>query len=93
MNTTPNSKPDAEQYARVVLWHLCNIQQSLSVLESDMIRRDCEARGASPADILRATKAHGVQNRKVVEVLYSNVLKAANIAPSSTYPLSGSPSA
>jgi hypothetical protein len=81
-----NDKPDAQQYATVVLWHLCTIQASLQLLQADTIRQSGEQAGADAVDILRETSKHGKQLRKHAESLYQDALQQANIKPSPTFP-------
>lgn len=92
MNDTPSSKPDPEQYARVVLWHLCTIQAGLQLLQSDAIRLSGEEAGADVAEILAETSKHGKSLRKRAEPLYQDALRQANIAPSPTFPYPSNPS-
>lgn len=86
MAENENSKPDAEQYARVVLWHLCTIESQLMLLKSDIITREGQEAGASVGEILEATQHHGRQIRKHAEPLYRDALAQANIKPSPTFP-------
>jgi hypothetical protein len=87
MNGTTNpkpEKPDSEQFARVVLWHLCTINAALSRLEADFIRESMP--GASARDILIETARRGQKNRKAAEAFYLDALEQANIKPSPTFP-------
>jgi hypothetical protein len=81
--------PDAEQYARVILWHLCLLQSRLTLLDADTIRRAGAQEGASVEEILIATSKHGKQIHKHAEPLYREALRQANIKPSATFPHSG----
>jgi hypothetical protein len=81
-----SSKPDAEQYARVVLWHLCTLQAEIALLQSDMIYFRGKQAGATNNEILAETSKHGKSVRNRAESLYRNALEQANIRPSKTFP-------
>ena len=81
-----NSQPDAEQYARVVLWHLAGIQATLQLMEAKAIKvRGLEV-GASEIEILSET----AKNAKIIDTLarqiYRESLQLSNIQPSPTFP-------
>jgi len=82
-----SSKPDAEQYARVVLWHLCTLQAEMSLLQSDVIYFKAMQSGASDAAVLAETSKHGKLVRTRAEGMYRNALEQANIKPSDSFPL------
>lgn len=91
-NGTPKeNQPDAEQYARVVLWHLSTIQAHLNLMQSDIIRHAGEADGASVEDILRETSKYGKQIYKHAGPIYLDALAQANIKPSPTFPPQNKP--
>jgi hypothetical protein len=81
-----NEKPDAEQYARVVLWHLCTLQAEMELLQSDLIYFRGKQAGASDKEILTETSKHGKLARTRAEAFYRNALEHSNIKPSKTFP-------
>ena len=81
-----NEKPDAEQYARIVLWHLCSLQAQINIMQSDIIRQSGRDAGATDMEILDQTSKLGKLVYKHAELLYRDALEQANIKPSPTYP-------
>lgn len=82
---------DPEQYARVVLWHLCTIQAALDLIHADAIQQSGLAAGASSAEILDETSKRGRQIRRRAEPLYHHALELANLSKSPDFPFPAKP--
>jgi len=54
-----SDKPDAEQYARIILWHLCTLQAQINLMQSDLICRAGRDDGATDMEILDETSKRG----------------------------------
>ena len=72
-------KPNAEQFAKVVLWNLSHITASLTEIQSSLIR--IEMQGADDVEILEATAQLSMKIRKVTESFYLDALQRANVKP------------
>jgi hypothetical protein len=90
MNANPE-KPDPEQFARVVLWHLCTLQAEMALLQSDFIWMRGKEAGASDSEILGETSKHGKLVKSRAESLYLDALKQANVKSSPTFPYNQNP--
>lgn len=84
--TNGSTNPDAEQYARVMLWHLSSIQAALQLMATKTIQESGEQAGTPQSEILKEIANYGKNVRKLSEVLYQNALEQANIKPSPKLP-------
>ena len=76
-------KEDHDKFARVVLWHLSNLEAAVMQLQARVIGM---TDGPDPAKILEATRDSGRQVRKISETIYQNALKKSGVPSSSEYP-------
>lgn len=81
-----SDKPDAEQFARVVLWRLCGIDATLQLMEAKAIRERGQQLNVSESEILSESAANGEQIDRLARLLYRDALVQANIKPSATFP-------
>src|ERR1035437_3604540 len=83
MNTTPSSKPDPEQYARVVLWHLAETRATVRMMQARVLGLELDPHSPEAMDALFAENA---QIREIAEEYYAQALKQSRIQPVSDYP-------
>jgi len=64
MNTTLNQKPDPEQYARVILWHLAETRATVRMMQARVLGLEIDPHSPEAIDALLADNA---QIREIAE--------------------------
>ncbi|HTV41500.1 MAG TPA: hypothetical protein VMF08_13035 [Candidatus Sulfotelmatobacter sp.] len=83
---TQQTKPDPEQYARVVLWHLSEIRATVGILQARVVSLEQDP---SSKDARQALISDNAKIRVAAEAFYNQALKLANIPPTANFPPPG----
>jgi hypothetical protein len=83
MNTTPSSKADPEQYARVVLWHLAESHATVRMMHARVLGLELDPHSK---EAMAALFQENAKIREIAEGYYTQALKQSRIQPVSDYP-------
>lgn len=73
------AKPDAEQFSRVVLWHLAGLRADVAEVQMQLLALETQAHGGLIQEAKQ--KARTQMNHELRDRLYREALEAAKIPP------------